>query len=291
MISICIPVYNDDVNHIIGHLMTQCKSLPEFNEILIYDDASVTKVVVEKSDNMIRVHRGNENLGSVGSRAFLAQKAINDWILFLDADLEFPSSDFLKNYLDVINQQTLLYYGGVLYQNHKPKNDQILRWKYGRKRETRTPLNKEQSYSFFVSCHFLIKRNLALNLFNIENLSGYGMDIYLSSYLKKNQIPILYFKNPAIHLGLESNADYLKKSIKGVETTFHAEEKKLIPNDLRPVQRAYLKLKKTGLLTIYLTLLKLCKKRFEKNILSSRPSLIYLDLLKLYHYSRLKQKS
>lgn len=289
MISICIPVYNYDVNPIIHQLLQQCELLPEFTEILIYDDASPVNVTLDRAHPLIGLHRGEENVGSVGSRAFLAAQASNNWALFIDADVAFPTGLFLKNYLNIINKKTLIYYGGVLYQEKKPKSDEILRWKYGREREIRKPLNQEQFYSYFVSCHFMIQRNLALELFKIDKIGGYGMDIYLSFYMRNEQIPILYFNNPVIHLGLESNTAYLKKSLEGIETTFNAERRGLIPNDFRPVQRVYLKIKKVRLLTLFMSVLKFYQKRLEKNVLSHRPKLIYLDLLKLYRYSILKQ--
>ena len=289
MISICIPVYNYDVSDLLNQLIEQCNDLPEFTEILIYDDASTKQTVLNTQHEMITVHLGKENIGSVASRKHLANFASNDWILFLDTDLELPSSDFLASYLNSINDSSTLYYGGVCYKEQTPEANKILRWKYGHKRESRKPQSLEEVYNYFVSCSFLIDKTTFDSIFTSEKMPGYGQDIYITSLLKKLDIEISFIKNPVIHLGLESNEVYYKKSMEGIETTFHAEINGLIPDNCRPVQRAYLKMKKIGVTRLFIKLIEKRKLQLEKNLVSGKPKLIYLDLLKLYYYSSLKQ--
>lgn len=290
MISICIPVYNYDCNPLLEQLIQQCKQHQEFTEILVYDDCSATMYPIKVESNLIHTFKGNKNIGSVQSRQFLANKATNDWLLFLDTDLALPSPQFLGNYLHAIDNGKSLYYGGVVYQEQRPDDDLILRWLYGRQRETRTPQNEDDLYTFFVSCSFLIKKNTFDAVFSNTKMKGYGQDVFISLLLKKQNVKIGFIDNPVIHLGLESNKTYLRKSLEGVETSYLAEKAGWIPDNFRPVQRAYLTIKKTGAIKLFLRLIKNRKTALEKNLLSKNPKLIYLDFLKLYHYSRLKLK-
>lgn len=290
MISICIPVYNYDCNPLVEQLIQQCKESQEFTEILIYDDYSTTSYPIENKSSLIQCFKGTQNKGSVLSRQFLAGKATNKWLLFLDADLQLPSTLFLENYRKALENKSSLYYGGVTYQKETPSADKTLRWKYGHQRETRKPQTQEELYNYFVSCSFLIHKETFNSIFSKTDIKGYGQDIFISLLLKKQDVKVRFINNPVIHLGLESNDTYLRKSLKGIETSYHAEKAGWIPNDFRPVQRAYIKIKKTGMLNLFLKLMEKKKESLEKNLLSGKPKLIYLDFLKLYHYSILKLK-
>lgn len=290
MISICIPVYNYNIDDLIDQLLQQCALQKEYTEILIYDDSSTEDINLNFIDELVTTYYGKENMGSVESRKFLANKSQNKWILFLDADLELPNQDFLANYFSVIKNNADLYYGGVIYNEREPDPEKILRWKYGHRKETRIPKSSEDIYTHFISCSYLINQKTFNTIFTNSTIKGYGQDIYLSLLLKQYRINVEYINNPVIHLGLETSEVYLKKSLEGIETTFNAEQKGLIPDNYRPVQRAYLKLKRTKSLKLFIGIIKSREKIIRKNLLSTNPKLIYLDFIKLYHYSRLKQK-
>ena len=180
MISICIPVYNYDVSNLLNQLLQQCNHLPEFTEILLYDDASIQPLNLKSIQNLVTIYRGNENIGSVASRKYLASKTTNDWILFLDTDLKLPSSIFLSSYLNSIDKSNTVYYGGVSYNTSPPEADKVLRWKYGHQREMRKPQTQDEVYTHFVSCSFLIQKNTFNSIFTKASMPGYGQDIYLS---------------------------------------------------------------------------------------------------------------
>ena len=116
------------------------------------------------------------------------------------------------------------------------------------------------------------------------------MDILFSNNLKTSKIKVEHIDNPVYHLGLESNESFITKSLEAVKTTLKLEENNLIENDLRPLQKSYLKLKKLGLVNIFSIFISVFKNIMERNFLSENPNLFWFDLYRLQYFIKLKSK-
>ena len=112
----------------------------------------------------------------------------------------------------------------------------------------------------------------------------------LSHEINKQGFKINHIDNPVIHLGLENASSFIEKSLKAIKTTYEAEEQGLLPSGFRPVQRAFLRLKRLGLTSITGKLLNSFRNTFVKNLNGPNPKLLFLDFLKLSEYIRLKNQ-
>ena len=289
MLSICIPTYEIDVTALIKELHVQLKRSQVAFEILVLDDSSNAAIEVESIPEL-KLHRNEENIGRHASRNLLASMASFQNLLFLDADVLPYSENFISDYLRHCDENYDFVFGGIDYQKEKPQKNQVLRWKYGLKREAKNVNTRNREhYQNLISMGFMVKRNVFLDIKIDQKYSGYGQDILFSYLINKNNYHIRHIENPVIHYGLETNDVFLEKVAKGLQSTYLFEKENLIPIDFRPVQRASLKLEKTKTLNLFLYLMEVFKKPVRNNLLSSDPSMRLLDLFKLYFYSSLKR--
>src|SRR5690606_32512220 len=119
---------------------SQCVKENIMFEIIVSDDSSQN---FYEENNQINTLNNcfytvlNQNIGSSAIRNLLSTKASFENLLFLDADVRLISNLFIKNYLNLIQnkKQYNVIYGGIVYQENKPDNNQLLRWIYGNKRD------------------------------------------------------------------------------------------------------------------------------------------------------------
>ncbi|MGJ8685267.1 MAG: glycosyltransferase family 2 protein [Nonlabens sp.] len=290
MISICVPVYNYDCTPLLDQLVDQVSRLSIAYEIIVFNDASQQRFKPYDS-SMVQTINSEKNIGRSAAREQLAKHATYENLIFLDADVRLPDNNFLNRYIDCISRNYDIVYGGVSYSNSPPESAYLLRWLYGKKRESRSvEKRKEDRVQNLISMGFMIKKELFLKISSLINGNFYGHDIVFSYHINSLKYKITHIDNPVIHLGLETAIAYLYKSIEAINTTYQSEKSGLISNDFRPVQRAYLKIKKTGALKLFLKVIEKRRTALDKNLVSSKAKLIYLDFIKLYHYSQLKQK-
>ncbi len=293
MLSICIPVYDYNITSLINELRKQLESLNVSYEILVHNDASSIEIIDNDTiDSKIKltITRSASKLGRHHSRVQLAKDATYNWILFLDADVAIPSPTFIQDYISVMKAGHPIVYGGVCYHKERPHNDMALRWYYGRAREKRSVARREMdAYQSIISMGFAIEKQLFLKIAGTITTTVYGQDILFSAFINKNKYPIKHIDNPVVHLGLEKNQAYLTKSLQAVDATAAFTKERLIPADFRPVQRAYLKLKRFKVVHVFVVLLSFLEPRLTKSLLKKPNNLMYLDLLKLYAYCKAKQ--
>ena len=91
-------------------------------------------------------------------------------------------------------------------------------------------------------------------------------------------------------MGLEDNKTFVNKALKAVETTVLFEQKKIMSAE-RPLQKAYLKLKKYHLTKPFCWGIAFFEKPIQKNFTSANPSLFLFDLYRLKHYAKLKNNA
>ena len=211
MLSILIPTYNYNIEALVFELHAQSSACNIDFEILCYDDSS-TNLEIIASNKTINLLKNttykflDTNIGRSSIRNLLAKDAKFDLLLFLDADVIPVKNNFISEYLAAFTESTQLIFGGVNYQDVKPKNEEMLRWVFGRKREV-VPLNerKKSVYLSFLSCNFLIKKEVFNSVnFNEEISLDAHEDLLFSFNLKENDISISHINNPIYHLGLTS---------------------------------------------------------------------------------------
>ena len=294
MISILIPTYNYNIVPLVETLHHQSSNSDIPVEIIVVDDCSSNKTLQEKNSQIKSLENcqyivNSKNKGRTASRGILADLAAYEHLLFLDADVFPKKSTFLQEYATNLEKVDLVF-GGIIYEEKKPEKDKILRWKYGHSRES-SPLShrKKNPYLTINSGCFLIKKNTFIEVNNQLLFKGYGLDNLFKQILEEKDVTIRHIDNPVYHLGLEKNTVFIKKSLESIETTILLEKKGLIKDDLRPLQKTYLKCKTYGILSILRIIINLFEQQMISNFNSKNPSLFLFDLYRLYYYDKLKK--
>jgi len=294
MLSILIPTYNYNVFPLVKEVSEQCISEQINFEIIVLDDSSQNFHTENNEINNLNncsYSILNQNIGRSAIRNLLSTKASFNNLLFLDADVRIISEQFIKNYINFIksNSNYRVVYGGIVYQNNKPEKDQLLRWIYGNKREA-LPAEKrnENVYVSFLTLNFLIKKEVFKTVrFNeyIPNLRY--EDLLFSFDLMKNKIPLQHINNQVVHNGIETSEVFMQKtndSLKGLKFLL---SKNYLPADYAKISNVYNLLNQTKLLFLINFIYRMRKNNFEKNLLSSKPSLLIYDIYRLGYFSQL----
>ena len=226
------------------------------------------------------------NLGRSKIRNKLAARATKEFLLFIDCDSQIPQPDYIKKYLKAAKNHPMVY-GGTIYDQQTPSVERYkLHWLYGLKREQWPAKirNQEPNRSFHTN-NFMINKELFGQIGFNEKIVGYGHEDTLFGYeLQKNKIEILHIDNPVLHMGLESNEEFLRKTREGIKNLkrimrINGNEKKLV-RDIT-ILGFYKKLEKVGLTNTIEFLYKRYEHRLRKNLLSTNPNLVVFDLYKL----------
>jgi len=296
MISILIPTYNYTIFSLVENLGKQCEKANVLYEILVLDDASTDKKIIEENSKINLLKQCSfqvleENIGRSKIRNLLAEKANYEWLLFLDSDT-FPSnSEFITKYLVAVSNGASVIFGGIKYpENNSEKFS--LRHKYGLKRES-LPLAErlKNPYRSFITMGFAIKKEVFQKIKFNEKLAGYGYEDSVFGYeLKRANIPLLHIDNPVVHLNLESNTDFIKKSQLALQNLLNFYNTGSLDSETVKILKTYLKLKKWNLLFTIRLFFSAFKKPLLKNLNSSKPSLFFFDLYRLGYLSSLKPK-
>ncbi|WP_343697294.1 glycosyltransferase family 2 protein [Flavobacterium sp.] len=279
MLSILIPVYNYNVLELVTELVKQCDLCGINFEILCQDDASNSKENIQNQEinsfsncsffaNEINLGRG-KNINS------LARKAKYDWLLILDCDT-FPSNNnFIQNYISALSESANIIFGGIIYEDKRPSNEKLLRWIYGKERET----------SALLSSNLLIKKDIFLQYPFDESITKYGYeDLVFFSVLKKNHFEIIRIQNPTFHLGLETSEQFLNKTKTALDNLVSLYNSNKINASESKIIKVFELLKKLKLIHLSNLLFKKNKTKIEQNLLSQKPSLFLFDIYKLGYF-------
>jgi hypothetical protein len=235
MISICIPVYNFNVTSLVHELSNQAKKMAVQYEIIIIDDCSPNFKSVNKSScTQYKYIELSKNIGRAKIRNLFLEHAQFEYLLFLDCDSVIGNSDFLSNYISVLDEFTNVVCGGRVYDQKTPLRNRMLSWKYGVHRESQ-PLHirlKTPNKSFMTN-NFLIKKKLFESIKFDERITEYGHEDTLFGFaLKKKNITINHIDNPVINGDIEFNDVYLKKTKEGIVNLIKILEFSTWENDL-----------------------------------------------------------
>jgi len=210
MLSILITVYNQGPEQLIKDLLKQLSNIDYPVEIIIGNDCSDAKFmpVIEALDKIpgVKCLHSPENLGRSKIRNWIGSQANYPYLLFIDGDAMVKSKTFISDYLSRAEQGVVIC-GGTAYSEEAPTNKaEILRWKYGIKKEARSAYQRGQKpYNSFSSFNFLMPAELFNNYRFREDIQRYGHeDTLLGIDLEKAEIPLVHIDNQLIHNGLYS---------------------------------------------------------------------------------------
>jgi len=289
MISICIPVFNFDVRSLVRMLHGQIMESGTNAEIILIDDNSADgfKDFNRELAGLERVsyYELEKKAGRSRIRNLLAEKAGRDWLLFLDCDSGLPEPFFVQRYLEHIPCNAVVC-GGRVYQEKLADSNYRLHWWYGRNREAKPAAKRAQSpYHSFMTNNFMAPRTVLLKIPFNEQLTGYGHEDTLFGYeLMQHKIAVRHIDNPLLHIGLDTNREFLIKSREGVQNLAFIFQNLAVGydfNDMSKLLAWYHKVSHLGLRRIIVFFFRLIKKLLERNLLGNRPKLFIFDFYKL----------
>ena len=288
MLSILIPTFNHLTTNLVKDLQLQCLESKIIFEIIIYDDASTDRKVSLENSKLNKLpnvyyKRNKINIGRSAIRNKLAAVSKYKWLLFIDADVIPKTKNFVKKYLDSINDNYEVISGGIAYSKKPKKKEQILRWKYGKKREYMSIIyRKNNPYLSLLSSNFLIKRKIILkNPFN-EKISKIANEDSIFSYdLKSKKIQITHIDNQVLHENLENSTIFLEKTLRFAKSSLIFVESNLIDKNYMKITRTYFILKKFKITTLLKYIHYYLGDCFKKHLRSKNPSLLIFDFYRL----------
>lgn len=295
MISILIPTYNYNVYPLVTELKSQADALGIAYEILVQDDASKSFLEENTEINLLQhcsYTLNHENLGRGNNINLLNNRAQFDYVLIMEADAFPEKKTYLQDLIASIHQDTQVLFGGVTYPNEKPEKDKLLRWKFGNERESISLTERlKNPYHFVFTWNLVLKKEILSNYHFPYNVKDYGYeDVVFIKQLKENKISIQHTQNRLVHFNSETSLVFIEKTKKAVTTLNQLIlDKKLEVADTK-IGKAYKIIKFWQLDFLTSFLFKKVSKSMIKNLTSSNPSLILLDLYKLGYFCLLNQK-
>ncbi len=281
-ISVCIPVFNCDINQVVNDLNKEITTKNIDATIILIDDAS-EKIYQQRNltakEKVAVFHQLENNVGRSKIRNLFLNYSDSDFFIFLDCDVQMLSENFIENYCNAIkNYPTVsLFYGG--FQSNSQQK-QTLRNLYSEKRE----LTKKDDFSVFKTANFMVRRSVLEQYPFDEDITDYGYEDYIfARTLELANIGFKSIPNPVLHFDETSNIEFLKKveiSVKTLKKIAETPEKKIFIEKIKLYNAAQF-LKKNRLEKPYLLIFKLFKQNLKKNLLSDKPNLKFLDLYKL----------
>lgn len=292
MISILIPVFNNDVCALVHELSRQLNTASIKGEIIVFDDCS--DIFFRQKNQSLSLLTNvfykemEKNVGRIEIRKLLSVAAVHDWLLFIDSDSRIVSDNYLQSYVRCIQQSdTDAVVGGRIYQNTPPEEcSKRLHWKYGKKREQRKGIG-------FQSNNFCVRKNSFSGLSFPAGWKNYGHeDTWIGIQFERLGKKIHFLKNPVLHEGIEEANIFLEKNFAALQNLVllsNLTDQKLLRKHVR-LYNVYCYQKKPGFSFLTRIVYLVLKKTIRKNLVSCNPSLACFDFLRLCLFIELKNK-
>ena len=217
LLSICIPIYNSDIRPIATELHRQIQAYSSEVELLFLDDASDVffKELNRSISPLCTYQELTTNIGRSKIRNAFLTFAKGSYLLFIDGDSKIIQPDFIKCYVERLRlKNTEVLIGASIYDNEKPKREQLLRWTYSRNRESKTfsERNRHPELGFKSNNFVILKSIFATHPFD-ESLTTYGHEDTLFGYqLRQHGIQFQHIENPVLNTNLDDNQQFLEKT-------------------------------------------------------------------------------
>lgn len=292
-LSILIPVYNWDCSQLIKDLHFQGLESGIPFEIVIADDCSTDRSVMERNRKKAeclencRFFALEHNKGRASIRNFLADNSRYGKLLFMDCDAAVKDTQFLKRYVDAADKAQVVC-GGAIHSDEIPQKGVELRWVYEKNadKERSAEFRGRNPYARFTPFSFLIDREVFMQIRFDESYAGYGYeDVQFGRELEKRGVSILHIDNPLVHLGLETSDVYLEKTRQAVRNAFEHKDE---IGDSSKLLTHYHRVVRFRMRWFFRLVWKLFGKIMEKNLLGSTPNLRIFSLYKLCYICSLK---
>ncbi len=298
-LSICIPVYNEEVANLVQPLQHQIFEQDLQAEIVVLDDGSKPSVKEINRSSLAKFpdvvyQELPQNIGRSAIRNRLAIAAKGEYLLFLDNDVSVPS-DFIERYLEVIDNtdQIIFLCGGIKYPDNKPNKKQTLRWQYGRKVEQIRYVD-QKIISPVMGANMLISAIVFEHIQFDESIKTYGFEdvLFAQDYEHYYHREVIIIDNPVTINHLDSNHEFIQKTQEAMENLADLVTANRLPlyKNLR-LLIAYNQLHNNKLVQPFIKLTQSLEPSILFNLISNNPSIKLFQLYKLFLFARAFQSN
>ena len=223
-LSILIPTYNDLCVKLVGNLRQQAEDTGITYEILVADDGSTDKSVIQENRQInqfpnCRYIERPHNSGRASIRNFLANEARYEWLLYIDSDMSVMRGDYIIKYVSHVESDVVD--GGVSIGGDADALKTNLRYVYEKSAENEhtVEMRRNNPYKDFHTANFLIRRTVMLGNPFDERFRYYGYeDVLFGKVLKQKRIAIAHIDNPLEFNKYEDNPLFISKTEEGLRT-------------------------------------------------------------------------
>lgn len=286
-LSILIPNYNYNAQKLVEELHRLAKTEDVDAEIIIGDDASTKETEwyheVERLDN-VHVMRETTNQGRAAIRNHLGLAAQGQWLWYIDADAQVPSDFSLKAGLEA-GALSPVVCGGLLHPATNPNPKGTLRYKYEREADKKRSAMQRMKHPHrrLSTFNLLMRREVFLRERFDERCNKYGYeDVLFGVQLARRHIPVSHIDNPLIHIGIDTNKDFLEKTEIAMQSLYKVEN--MMPREGNGIVGIARRLRRWHLDVPVRGLFKMFRAPIRANLLSSHPLLFLFQFYKLGYY-------
>lgn len=290
--SILIPTHRYDCSALVRSLKAQAEALQRSYpgmgdwEILVCPDGEEMPM----SDyGGARIVRQPVLSGPAASRNHLVRASHGEYLLFIDADAEVVTDDFLLRYAEDCDRADVVC-GALRNPDGPPREGHELRMRYERKAEGRRTATWRNAhpYDSFSTFNFMARRQVAESLPFDERSQRYGYeDSLFGLQLQAYGFSILHTDNALVHTGIDSNESFLAKTEEALRSLRRLGEPLQSSVGASRVGRS---LGRWGLLPLLRFVFSHTRGMVRRNLLGRRPSLFLFAFYKLGYYACLKDE-
>lgn len=293
MFSFLIPTCDYTCYNLVYDLHAQAERLGLPYEIIVAEDGSRSQVNIIANHKITELSHcrhiiNKENKGRAAICNQLAREAQHDWIVIIDSDAGVDNPDYVRNYYNNVGKADVIV-GGLRHADHNYDPNVALRYKYEKEADKHrgSEERNKNPYDKFSTFNVMVRRSVFLCILFDKDCHEYGYeDALFGVELKRRQISILHIDNPLIHLGLDTNEEFLRKSETALCTLSSIADRMEAHSY---VGRAYQKCKRLHLLWMVRLGFWMFEGAIRKNLFSKNPSLFWLSVYKLGYYERVKR--
>ena len=295
MISILVPIFNYNAYPLVFELQKQCTECKINFEILCQDDAS--KSPLNKLNENINLLSNcsfvslNENVAHRENRNSLAEKALYDYLLFIDGDSTIIDNYYIQKYIATIPHFDVVY-GGRRHPEKCPSSQQKLRWKYGKFVEDKpAPIRKNTPYKSLLFNNTLIRKVCFDKVKFDKTTKKYGHDDTQLSYeLSLSPVNLIHIDNPVEHGDIDSNSAYLNKTKESLENLLSLYEEQKISIEFIRLVSLYHFFKQTKSRLIIAKLYTFFQGLICRNLTGKNPNLLIFNIFRIGYLCSLKSE-
>lgn len=284
-LSILLPTYNCRCVELVEALHGQCEAVGGLcYEIIVADDGSTDKDMVEQNKviagfSNVKFLERPTNVGRSRIRNYLIAQAKNDWIIFIDGDLQLDNPDYIQCFLASTGD---LVVGGITIGGHHPDN---LRWLNEKAHETQTKAAWRRKHPLELHTNFLVRRESLIEHPFDEGFTRYGYeDVMLGRTLVEAGLTVEHIDNPVLFAHYESNSRFLEKSEEALRTLLDFRRQLAGSNHLLPFIS---RLRRWNVLPLLSLSYKLLNKTLRCQLTGNSPCLFLFKVYRLMLFAHL----